>query len=515
MMNGLYEGQMEGLRPGQQAGITVGLFSNDTKNNGIDAFGVIGDSNANGAATTNQTTCPPDTLYNFNHTNIYQITTQTVNTEIPDGRLGSFMQPFANEYKKLTGRKTLLINGAHGQSVVYTGVYSWYTSGFLYADFKAKVERGLATSGINKLKGIIINVGINDLRVGTTVADITTGYQSLISRLTTDFPDVPILIIQVGRSETIITNNNYYRVREMIVDLANANANVHMCGSAVFFAPLTTTYYESDALHYNGEMMKVLGRQLATWFTIPEYSKWGRSVIASMFNLPDHRRRKLIDNFISSQVTSGNYFVMDALHVLKTNSELNLYMDWSFMGAGFKRSSTWIENDSVSTDGVATYYDTSYNSTDFTSRSTTTDMLFGVKVKTRTTTTASSLLGASNLGVIFNLLQQASPSTILYRSYDATNSAGTDVLVQANTLYSVGRSGTTKNIFKDKTSHASAVQAATGSTSNYTFGVGAINASGTRSGFLAASFEYVFAASQTGFNLTSFYDEMEALIAAW
>lgn len=484
---------------------------------------LIGDSNANGASDT-ITTCSAGTLYNYNTDltpgtpYIEEVTTQTVNTEVPAGTLGSFMHPFATEYKALTGRPTYLINGSHGQSCVYSGcTYNWYTSGDLYDDFTAKVTAGLAAANKSSLDGIVINVGINDLRQGHSVANITTGYTSLISRLTTDYPGVPILIIQIGRSETIITNNDYYRVREMIVDLCNANANVHMCGSALFFAPLTSTYYESDALHYSQAMQKFLGPQLARWFTNGAYSKWGRSVISSMFSVPSSGRKTLIDNLVSSQITSSNYFSMDGWHVLKTDHTLNTYIDWTFVGCGFLRSATFVANDAVSTNGTSTYYDTSYNPDHFTARSSVTDIIFGAKVKTRTTTAAASLFGAANAGttIIFNLLQLTSPSAVLYRSYDATNSSGTDVLVQAGNLYSVGRNGTSKYLYKNSTQQATAIQTGLGSTGAHTFAVGAANIGGTRSGFMAGSYEYVFVAAYSAFDLSNFYTNMETLISGW
>lgn len=529
MHKGNYAGLQNGLAKGTYAGLRKGLTRGEVANNrGLNfvsndnAFtvGVIGDSIANGAATV-ITPARPNTLWDFDGDKIRHITSQTVNTELPYGTLGSWVQSFANELKSRTGRKTFLINGAHGQSCVFTSTYSWYTDGSLYDEFKAKVSKGLRAFGRSRLDAIVIHLSINDVRIGRSLANITTGWNSLISRLNTDFPGVPKLIMQLGRMDVASTSNATSQVlqetRELLIDYCDANADFHMCGSGLTYFPLGSEYYESDFLHYNHALNRMWGGvHLANWVTNSNLSKWGRSVIAILPEPPEYRRKKLIDDFISSQVTSGNYFNTDAIHHLKTNSELNTYADLSYMGCGLKRSTVWTQNDSISTNGTSTFFDPNYANLFYTKRSVPTDFIFGVKVKTRTTTGTASLFGATNAGatVIVNILQQAAVP-IIYRSLDATNSNGTDVLVQAGNLYSVGRNGTTKQLYKNKTLQASATQASTGDASAFTWSVGAVNGAGTRSGFIAGSYEYVFAGKRTGIDLDNFYDNMETLITNW
>jgi lysophospholipase L1-like esterase len=476
------------------------------------AFGIIGDSNADGAATI-ITTCAADTLYLWNGSTTTEITTQSVANDSPT--LGSIWQPFATAYKANTGSPVFLINGSRGgsnASALGAGSgFSWSTTGTLYDLFKAKVASGLAASGISQLTAIIVNLGVNDVRGAQSLATITTGFNSLFTRLNTDYPGVPVLVIQVGRKEDTLLNSALYEVRELLIDLANTYTNVHMCSSALTFALLSG--YEADGLHYNQLTQQAIGSQLANWFTNSAYSKWGRSVISSLFDVPSNARKTLIDNFISSQVTSGNYFRMDGLHVFKTGTENNIYFDWSFIGYGVKRTSTFTANDSIATDGVAGYFDTSYIQNHLTKRSLRTNLFMGVKVKTRVTAGTAYLFGNFNGTNIVGA--NSNGTNVRYLINDATFSNGTEVTFANNSLYSVGRTAGTKRLIKNKTQDATAAVAVAANIDNFNVTIGAINSSGTKATFMSASYEYYFVSEHDSFDIGNFYDNIEIMIAGW
>lgn len=479
---------------------------------GRHALGIIGDSNADGAATV-ITTCAADTLYLWNGTTTAEITTQSVANDSPT--LGSIWQPFATAHKANTGSPVFLINGSRGGSNVSAlgagSEFSWSTTGTRYGLFQTKVASGLAASGISQLTAIIVNLGINDVRGAQTLATITTGFNSLFTRLESDYPGVPILVIQVGRKEDAIQNAALYEVRELLVDLCNTYTNVHMVGSAVPLALLSG--YEADALHYNQAGQQMLASQLANWFTNSAYSKWGRSVISSLFDVPSSARKTLIDNFISSQVSSGNYFRLDCLNVFKTGTENNIFFDWSFIGYGVKRTSTFTANDSIATDGVAGYYDTSYIQNHLTKRSSRTNIYAGVKIKNKTTTANSYLCGTFNGTNVLGINQNG--TNVRYLANDATFSLGTEVTFANNSLYTVGRTSGTKKLVKNKTQDASAAVAVGANIDNFNMVIGAVNSSGTKATFINASYEYFFVSEHDSFDIANFYDNIEIMIAGW
>jgi len=480
------------------------------------AVAIIGDSNADGSASI-LTTCAPGTLYRvLKNGTTYEITDQSVAN---DGNFGSIWHPFATEYKSLTGDPVLLMNGAKGGSSFYTSTYDWNPASgdTLYSSLKTRITNGLAANGKAGLDAIIMNLGINDVRASFTYANITTAAIALFDLIETDFPGVPVLIIPVGRTETSIQSTALYDLREFFVDQCNARANFHMMCQPASWA-FMSGWYEPDAVHYTNLAQVEAGKQLARWFVNRgTYSKWGNSVISSHFDDISTPHKVLVDNFMISQVANGNYFRMDELHFFKTSDVNNIFFDWTFLGFGVQRTSTFAANDAVSTNGTTGYYDMAYVPNSYARRATQSNILSGVKVKTRSSTGSAYLFatftsaGSAGIGIT----QQASPNPIRSLANDGTFTNGTDVFFQADNLYSSGRSSGNKYLYKNSTLHASAAVATTGTGTIYNMAVGAVNSSGVRSAFLAGSYEYSFVSEYNSFDLSSFYNDAETLVDGW
>lgn len=498
-----------------KSGIFNPFFSINGNSGGTPfVIGVIGDSNADGA-TSSIPTVAPATLYNYVSGSYTEITTQSVANNSPDK--GSIWQPFATAYKAQFNNPVYLINCAQGGSTFYTSpLYYWMTGAIsLYPAAKTKILAGAAAAGKSMPDAIVLNLGINDVRSGYSLTNVTNAVNDVILKLTTDFPNVPILVIQVGREETNINSVDLFNIRELLVDKAQATTNMHIIGSAPAYSFLSG--YESDGVHYNNTGASFLGTCLVNWHINSGYSKWGRAVISTLFDgaTLSSARKELIDTFISGQVSNGNYFKLDELNVFKTTTANNLYIDWTMIGYGVQRTSTFVANSHIAFDGVSGRYDMAYVGSVHARRSTQTDILCGLKLRTNASTGTSYLFGTFDGTDIFGANQLASPAAIRYIVYDTTFSNGTDVLFQANNLYTIGRNGTTKQLYKNTTLQASATQATTGLTANLPLYMGCVNASGTPATFINGTAEYAFVSLNSSFDLSSFYNAIETLIAAW
>lgn len=481
--------------------------TDDTTADGKQVFLVIGDSNANGFGES-VPVVPADTLYlaNAAGSSISEITTQSVSS---DAISGSSWQQMAIDYKADTGKRTVLVQRGVGGSYIYTAGTNWYTSGTLYAPAIAAADATLVLLGLTKLKAIIINLGLNDVRAGTTDVNFETALQSLISRLTTKYPGIPILYVQVGRTETLTFSAGLYAARKRIVAKAEAVADMHVVGSGC--AMVGAGLMNVDALHYTQAGYNHIGSMLARWFKNSAYTnKWSRSIISSHFDELSTARKGLINTFVSALHARGDLFELDFLSLFKTSTNNNIFNDWTFLGVLLNTSGTFVANSHIATNGSTGSYLYTYVPS-ISNRATQNDMITGVKIKT-TVATAGSLFGSSNGASVVSIGQTG--SAVSYRSNDATSTVQGEASMQAGNLYSTARNGTTKYNLKNKTVQHSVVVASTGLSDQFPR-IGAYNNAGSLISFLNAEYEYCFAAKYTTFDFNSFFDDIETLIANW
>lgn len=471
----------------------------------------LGDSNADGAATV-ITTCAPGTLYFWDGATTTEVTTQSVANNSPT--LGSIWQPFANTYKATFGRPVLLINGSQGGSTFTPHTFSWSTSGTLYADFITKVAAGLNAANRSQVDLVIMNLGINDVRSGDTYADLTTHIASLFSRLETNFPGIPKLVITVGRYETATNDNPLVDIRNLLVEACRDNANFYIGANT---NPLAVqSGYEADNVHYNQAGQLVLAQQLVNWISNSAYSKWGRSIISCMYDQITNARKTLIDNWAISQVANNNYFRLDQFLVFKTSHASNIEFDWTFLGFGVTRTATFSANNHISTNGASTRYDCTWSPSIYTRRSSVTNVIAGLKIKTATALANTIPFGCiSSSGGTKVFVMGIGATTTNYRVNDGTLSAGAEASFAAGNLYSIARTGTTKLLIKNTTTNASATQANTGAVLNFAPTIGCVNNVGVFSNFYQGEYEYWYASNYASLDLASFRTETDTLIAGW
>lgn len=485
-----------------------------------DVFGVIGDSNADGRGATIPVVAA-DTLYNWNGSSYSAITTQSVAND--DNTKGSIWQNFATTYKSNTGRPVYLCNSAVGGSEFYPNGdnTNWYTSGTLYAAFQSKIAAALGARGATRPNAIFINLGINDYRSANSIADIQTGVESLFDRLAADFPNTPIVVIQMGRSEASGFGGDAraYDIRSYLVAEIESRSNFYMCCSGAFVIGVSGGYI-ADNLHFSQTSNDIFGLQLATWVANESITnKWARAVVSSCFRtVLSSGRTSLLAGCITDLYNAGCYMRCEYLIGMVVPELNDILADWTFLGYGVGGAALGFSpNAYMTTSGTITSY-LVFNTTPsfYDSRMGVSNFLMGVKLRTRVTAsgTAAVLMGRSDGTNIVRLAQNASNVNCYANNTAANVMTTTDVALEAGKLLTVGRNGGTEEMYKDSTlffSQSIAVESAC----TQALVIGAYNSNNTISFPIQGTYQYAFVAGRSGFDLSVFFSEMEALIAGW
>lgn len=482
-------------------------------------FGVVGDSNADGRGETIPVV-PAATLYKWNGTAFDEITTQHVANDI---NRGSIWQKFAIDYKASTGQSAYLVNGARGGAEFYPNGDNdnWFTTGTLYGSFKTKMTAALADSGASAPKGIFINLGINDYRSANSIANIKTGIDSLLSRLTTDYPGVPILVIQMGRSESGGNGGDErgYDMRSYLVAKAEALEDVHIVGSGAFLIGMSDGYI-ADNLHYTQASNDILGMQFATWFKNSSISnKWARSVASSCFRSAlNANRTTLVANLIKNQYDVGNYFKLEYLCSYCVPSINDFLADWCFLGYGVAGAGLSASTNShMITNGTNTSFLVFNATTSFYDRAATqSDIIMGVKLRTKSTAsgTAATLMGRTDTTYAIRIAQSSTFVNYHVNNLGANQRNTAETTFTAGTLYSVARNGNTEYLIKNADVFDTNTLASDGQVTQAIV-IGVNNANGTVSFPFNGTYSYAFMGKYQGFDLASFYADMEYMIAHW
>jgi hypothetical protein len=489
----------------------------DTTPEGHQIFAVVGDSNADGRGTTIPTVAS-GVLYNWDGSTFNEITTQSVSND--DNTKGSIWQQFATVYNGDTGYKVNLVNGASGGAEFYPNGdnNNWYTSGTLYAAWKTKMDDALAFRGLSTPKGIFVNLGINDCRSANTITDIETGIDSFFSRVMADYPGVPIILIIPGRSETTTFNDlKYYQVRHYLREKAVDNADVYVIANACSFIGITGGY-EADNLHYSQDTNTILGNVCGYFYRNEDIAnKWARAVVGFQYNTLTANQRTLITDFVTNQYNDGNYLLLEALYKFRTGDARDVLVDWTFLGYGFNNGATFTANSNIRTQGGTNFWWSASYTPGVYQRSGAgqNDVIAGVKLETRNTAsgTAGVMFGRTDAGGdAFRIAQSTTFAN--YYVNNQTQENYTDVALAASTLHSIARNGTDMSYAKNGSVVETVTLASTGAVDQaLMLGKNLVNT--TSSFAFDGTFTYMYAGKYVGFDLSTFYTDMEYVIAHW
>jgi hypothetical protein len=181
--------------------INTYIFSDGiTNSNGQQAFLIVGDSKFRGSSDGEGPTPSTNTVYEWDETNSQVVAVST--NDLSKASTGSPWPKFGIDYYNYSGKKPVFINMAVAGSAAAVrsgGSTPWTTGSTNYTTAVAEANEAMSVIGVSKLKAILCNLpGINDAAGDATVSAINTASRSLISRLQTDFPGVPIYLMDVG-----------------------------------------------------------------------------------------------------------------------------------------------------------------------------------------------------------------------------------------------------------------------------------------------------------------------------
>lgn len=482
-----------------------------TDSQGRQAFMVVGDSNAYGAANTNNGPVPGDGIMFDSTGSVLTPVDAAFVAATSVGTNRSAWLQFAIDYNADTGKKIVIVNNGLSGSAFFSGTagLSWYTNGSLYAAAVTKTNDTLALMGISKLKAIFVVLGINDGTLNYTYVS------SLIDRLQADYPDTPILMAQIG---TDSVRNIRTSDRNIIRNGPINYTDVHF---AATLAPLLGAgLYQASSPHPLMAGYNAFGSMYARWFKNSAYSKWARSIISCHFDDISSARKSLIETCVSA--LGANLFDLDLLGYYKTSTVNNVFVDWTFLqDPQNPGAATFASNDSLSTDGAATYFTIGIRPQLCLVKSTLSDFFVGVKVKTNSTPqgTAAALFGGQFSTTTKTAIAQSTTPDLNFASNNLTGiNNTTDLKINDNTLYATGRNGTPTYAYKNGVQIGTASQGGTGTSSNVV--VGGLNTANTYpNGTLAtpinASYEYAVWGKFSTVNQLTVYNAMEALVSGW
>jgi len=502
-----------------------------TNAQGQQVFGLIGDSIGRGNSDAVGSTPPAGTVYQYDAAtdSIVEVgATDLIEVAAIKTPNGSPWPRFGIDYNAATGLKACFactaIGGGHFYTAADSGNLSWYTNGPLYANSKTKIDNALAALGVTKPKGIFIIMGYNDVAnsTGTTYAHVT----SLIDRINTDY-DTPNIYISFNNKHSAIADNVLYQVQQnmkkFIRQLSYDYANVELFMSLETL-DIRGSNYQVDDAHLDFSGNEAVGACLSRQLNLSSsYHKHARFIIASFESTLSDARKTLINNFIQSQDTSGNLELIDSLYWFKGPAYNDILIDWFGLTTPVPVGSPTVTADLyLATNGSSQRVSGPCVSMSSDKSLPESDIILGARIATNTD--GSGLDGAifgTREGAatsIIDLAQTITPE-LSYRLSSAgvtLYGSGDDYFVN-DSFHATARNGGTVYLIKNKTevTSASVASATLASTTNATLTLGARNNNLTIDRYFAAQYIYFVMAKYSTFDLDSFYDEMETLIAGW
>lgn len=215
------------------------------------SIGIIGDSIARG---TNETLsfqgaggdADPGSLSEWLNGSLVEVT-----ADVDQAYGGSVYPALANYIYANTNRPVHVINkGVGGAEFSFNGSNSnWSDTGNLYAPAVSDFNNYVSSN--KSLDLIYIILGINDATGSADLTAIESDADDLISRLNTDFPNVPIMMHLCDKTTT---NAKIQSIRQIITDIAAGNSLVSLGEDLTDY-----TEYMFDGTHLNQEGNNAFG----------------------------------------------------------------------------------------------------------------------------------------------------------------------------------------------------------------------------------------------------------------
>jgi len=324
---------------------------------------VTGDSILRGTSTSFDDGPEPDyagTVYEYTGSNIVEITSG----DLASAQIGSMWPKLGQSIYRLTGKKVLFINSGFGGSSFapdVSGTNNWSATGSRYSAAKTVLDAALLKAHRVKPDLILTGTAVNDARnTGVVLSTIETEIHAFTVKLQTDYPDVPIGWINVGRREAG-EDSRIVAIRTYIEDQATDYTNVHIVARLENYTSGASNYYDDDNLHLmqygNDYVATVIAKYLKDNSLIPNTpivranTTEALAVFAQMPNtLTDYEKEK-INDFVSFLQRKGYWANIDSYYFPLLSDESNSRKDWKRTSKSFT-GGTWASGQGVSTDGT-------------------------------------------------------------------------------------------------------------------------------------------------------------------
>lgn len=311
--------------------------ANNTDASNRQAWLIIGDSTARGNTPQDAETSAPQTyaniLYNWNQG---AATIDLVGTDLLNATSGSPWVNFGMNYYYKTGYKPVFINlGNSGSCFSSGGGNSWNSGGTLYATINSPVGNCLSQMSISKLRGIIIQLGINDTNTATAMPTVTSDITSLPARLQVGYPGVPIYFVNIGKNASGVTSR-VTDIRNHIDTMPGAFSGVYVI-NRLGNSPFTDNMYDADGIHHSQFMNALNGAMciknmfanslIANTPPSLSYPTATQDVIGRFTSLPTAWQIH-VNNFIKYIDDNGHYANIDSFYCPLMNNSANSIQDW-------------------------------------------------------------------------------------------------------------------------------------------------------------------------------------------
>lgn len=217
----------------------------------------IGDSTSAGAnGNTGAAPTPPSGKsfwYRRSDTSI-----RALNPDVVNAPAGTQYPQAVIHYTDIVNKKITVIPAGLGGSFISNNGTNWSSSGTLYGLMQTDVTNAISLTG-KKVKGIYISLSINDVQNAVPLQDIYDAWDSLLSRLDSDFPGIPIAIDKIGvRADTVTVRVT--SVQNYIASKASSKITI-LEGMSV----MDSLGYMADALHPNQTGNNYRGDLIGQW----------------------------------------------------------------------------------------------------------------------------------------------------------------------------------------------------------------------------------------------------------
>lgn len=223
----------------------------------------IGDSTSAGSnGGTGNGPTPPAGHSFYYHRSSNEI--RALNPDVVPAPSGTQYPQAVIKYRDVVDKNLIIIPAGLGGSFISNSGNNWSTSGTLYGLAQTDVTNALSLSG-KKLKAIYISLSINDIMNAVALQDIYDAWDSLLSRLNSDYPGIPICIDKVGvRADTM--NARVLAVQNYIAGKASSDITVIEGMSA-----MDGLGYMADALHPTQTGNNYRGDLIGQWLLTLRY----------------------------------------------------------------------------------------------------------------------------------------------------------------------------------------------------------------------------------------------------